>query len=259
MYIDETGVSKLKAVRRRDADYAVNLVRSRRWFAGEDESGGGNDENSGEDNGTATANIDWSTIDPNSIPDDVLKKTSGYQKLLEESIQRRKKLSAGKQTTENKKPKAQKPADEVEDDENESEDTDRTDPVISELRNQIAELQKDRLTNFKIMAASRVGLDPTNKSHMRLIEGNNLEEMMTSAKEVAKDLGIDPEKPKIRYNPDGTAIPANPSGTQKDSTMSKRIRDRITGNIADNPFDTGRQRMTGGGVFINEFDGGDYE
>jgi len=242
-----TGVTKIISARRPVGldEYPVDLTQLRAWHVDEDDSGedGGDTEN--RDGSGGNVEIDWSKVDVTKIPDDVLKKTPAYQKVLDESIQRRKKLNAKKQTPENKKVTKPDPVDE--------EDADEDGDEVSELRQIVHELREERMVELRVRAAEKFGLNPDNKYHMRLIEGSNLQEMMASAKEAAEGLGINADSGKEKRRPDGTKIPGNPGGAEDRKEMSKRIRDRLTGSEALNPFDPGQQRMTGGGSFINNF------
>lgn len=75
------------------------LIDKRNTFYFDQDEGGAAGTGEGEQ---AAPQIDWSTIDPSTIPAEVVKKTSEYKGVLDESISRRKTIAALKDTLEDK-------------------------------------------------------------------------------------------------------------------------------------------------------------
>lgn len=247
-YVTRTGVQKILSARRpvTDGELTVDLSKFRAWYAEEDEADNTSTESENQEGEAKPVEIDWSKIDPTKIPEDVIKKTPGYKKVLDESVTRRKKLQEVKKTA--KPVQREEPVD----DDDDGDDV-GTNSEIEMLKRQLNALVEVQSKSLRVQAAEKAGLDPTNDVHMQLITGNDLTEMLASAKRVADAFGIKPNAKRNQRN-SADSIDANPGNEQEMNAMRKKIRERLDGGVASNPFEPGTQRMIGGGATRINYD-----
>lgn len=223
----------IKAVRRNTTG-VVNLAKRRYWFDDDADESNTDDKNT---NVIDLSKIDWSKIDPNMIPEDVLKKTKPYEKILNEAVSRRQKIKdLNKQIDQfnegtQDQPEIKKP--EVTDDMPEW-----AKALVATINNQ----QTQNLAEWRTQAAEATGI----KSDFVRdnLQGKNYGEVLAQATKIATDLGISPPKPK---NP---ITAANPSGDQRTS-LAKQAMERLTNGNGAQVFSPELQKGIGGGVIEN--------
>jgi hypothetical protein len=215
------------------------------YFSPENEDGGGssgsgeqNTDNSGTQAGTANA-IDWSKIDPNTIPENVLKQNKAYTKTLDESINRRKEIKTLKDAISKLQTE-----EETQTAPTNSETENTQNPVLAELERQLKTITErlsaqdaENLNAWRKMAGERTGI----KSEFILnnLQGKNFDELLTKAQDIAKELGISPP-------PSETGSLGNPV-QQKDASFREAVKRRMTGGDAYDPYDPNFHKAAGGG------------
>lgn len=192
------------------------------------------DQTGGTPNEAQVKPIDWASIDPTSIPADVLKKHPEFTKVLDESIQRRQ---------ENKRLKA---ALALEDGEVVEDNAKQKPPTQEQLLQQVlsrldkldaAENEK-RTNDARLEAAKQAGIPADLVSR---IQGNTAAEMLADAMELAKFVA--------QTRPSQTSA-TNFGSPDAQAALKKRVEDRLKAGIdleAPSVFAPGLQRTKGGG------------
>lgn len=194
-----------------------------------DESGGG---------GPEPSPIHWESVDPSTIPVEVIKSTPAFKEVLDESIERRKKLKALSEAMKNEKPGSlgndsgsaeNKPLDSA------SDVLEILRQELSEIKSALTKQQEASMRQWKDQALALTGLP---KEMADRIKGNSFEEVLADAQTLAKYLNITPPQ---------AGRTANPS-YQTDESRREIIRKKVLGQWNSvRPFDPGLQRQLGGG------------
>lgn len=201
----------------------------------EDEKGGsgGNQNQDKQENNQNQNQIDWSKVNPNDIPENLINQHPAHKRVVDESIDRRKKISA-----------LNKQLDELNGQENQ-EDTTKTEEQnknevpawAQEIMNQFKSLQTSNLAGWRELAGKATGLKG---AILNKINGNSYDEVLTEAKSIATELGIQP--PILE-----TGNVGNPA-QERDKGFQEKVRNRMINRDAINSFDPDVQRNLGGGV-----------
>lgn len=184
----------------------------------------------------AAVSIDWTAIDPTTIPEAVLKAHPLYEAVLRESIERRRtiaelkaKLPAEKQEAQAKPetPAANDPLAAL------SAKLDGVLTVIETMQNQ----QLEALRAGQRLAAVKAANLPEGAA--AFVQGETPEEMQESAKSLAALMPVVPANGGI-----GNA------GAQGEGAFKRQLRERLAGQKSpDNIFSVGVQTTKGGGIF----------
>lgn len=214
----------------------VDLTKRRLWFTEE------NTDEETKDNVVDLSKIDWSKLDPNAIPDTVLKNTKAYKDVLTESVDRRKKIAElNKQLTaltaeENTQDQTDKGKEKPQDNLNTEEIPAWAKSLIDELK-----AQKSQTINaWRKQAAEATGI--TSTFVQENLQGESYEQVLAQATQIAKDLNIKPPTKQI--------TPANPAGEDHVS-KAKAAMERITKGDGAQVFSPEMQTALGGGVIRN--------
>lgn len=213
------------------------------YMATDDGGNGGSSgdpaDDKGDPQGGDTQEIDWTKIDPNAIPETVLKNTKAYKDLLDESVDRRKTISKLKGDTKDK-PQNQDNADQNQ--------------VPDEIKNTIKELtqtvqglvklaetqQTQTLAQIRQEAAEQYGLK-SDRLRDRL-QGSDRASIFKDAEEVAKELNIQPP-PKQNGRVGNVTM-------ERDKTIQNKVEARIRGanSSSIDPYSPDLHSALGGGI-----------
>lgn len=186
-------------------------------------------ENENESN---SVTIDWSSIDPEQIPFDVLKKTSAYREQRQEAIENRLKAKEVIQNIDQKQ---------------EQESTDSTDPLmkeLNELRQMVQNITQQTEQQKRESLARRVLKENSLPDNDDLIT-------LVTAGDVDEDVMV--ERVKALQGLRGKPVPPNKTSaggqeaTDALDGIRKRIKDRLSGNYSESPFDALTHKRQGGG------------
>lgn len=203
-----------------------------------DDKGGssGDDKSKDESKQDTPAEIDWSKVDASKIPEDLINKHPAYKKVVDESINRRKKISElNKQIGEPSSSESKE--DKVEDKTSANQDQ------------EVPAWAKDIITEFKNMKTTSVNTWRENAGRatglkgavLNGLSGNNYDEVLTQAKTIATELGIAP--PAI------DSSVGNPS-QERDKGFMTKVQNRLLNKDASEVFSPDVQRALGGGVTL---------
>lgn len=211
------------------------------------DEGGGSGESQNEGGGSQQAaaidysKIDWTKVDVTAIPKDVVKKIPAYEKVLNESIDRRKKIA-----------ELTKPTDEDTDtpaqtSNNATQSNDGLDEIrkmITELSSKMTQGEQNALRTWQETAAREYGIK--SEKVIKTLQGGDLEQVRKEAETVANELGI--PKP---VTSSGSSV-GNPS-QQRDKSVLERAKSKMNGSIKSDVYDTAFQSTIGGG-FVDRLD-----
>lgn len=209
--------------------------------------GGSGDPAINEDNsqgGDTSQQIDWSKVDPNSIPETVLKNNKAYTKVLDEAVTRRQTIKSLRDQLSENKPQDQGNA-------NKPDQPQTSDAISQQLKTlsdtvqglvTLAQTQQTQsLIEFRKQAAEAYGIK--SDSIRDRLQGNDMTSIFADAEKVAKELGIQP--PPVQ---NGSRI-GNVNG-QRDKSVLARVEARIKGNDnAVDPYSPDLHSALGGGIF----------
>lgn len=194
-----------------------------------DESGGGTPE---------PVVIDWNAIDPTAIPAEIVKNTPAFKEVLNESIERRKKIRSLVEETKPKEASRTKTATAAQTEDTPSGEDDPLSVLrheLSEIKSVLTRQQEISLSQWKEQAIAQTGLP---KEMADRIKGSSFSEILADAQALAKYMNITPP-------PSGSA--SNPT-YQPDESRRELIRKKTLGEWnPTRPFDPGLQRQLGGG------------
>lgn len=175
---------------------------------------------------TQTPTIDWAKFDVTQIPEDVIKGSPAFKQVLEESIQRRKKIA-----------ELEKAQQQVVTPQNQDEVPAWAKPLI----NAVSAIQTERQKTTREKIAEKYGV-PADMAG--LIAGETDEDFAANVEIISKGL-------KKSGGVSGNTSSGNPNS---DDDVLKGLRNRIRakaadkGVEADSPFDPGVQITRGGGA-----------
>lgn len=220
-----TNVTGVTTARRIDPEYFGRSLAVRRTWYGNEGS-----DTPPETPNTDTPTVDWTKIDPTTIPVDVLKRSPEYTRVLEESIARRKLIAdlRSQVTKDDPQPETPKPTPPVTD----------VNPEIKEALDFIKELRKQQSEQSAIdlrrKAAAEVGLEPDDHE---VLKGSTYDELVASGRQFVKRFGLGSGRVG-----DGGQAPID--------TMRTRLVERMKsgGSNPDDIFDPAFQRSKGGGT-----------
>lgn len=131
------------------------------YFDTDEGAGGATDGASEGEQGSTVPQIDWSKIDPSTIPVDVIKQNPEYKQVLDESIKRRQKIAKLTETLDDKPQ-----GDTQEKPKTPTDVPDWAKPLI-EAVSQIQEATKQKsLTELRVALAGQAGWTPEQASHL---------------------------------------------------------------------------------------------
>lgn len=221
------------------------------YFSPDDSgNGGGSGDSQGDGNsGGATATIDWSKVDPASIPADLLKKTPAYTNLLDENVKRRQTNTELKKQFDDLSRKLNPEGNE----EGTTPVTNNTNNTglspdvaayfekltqsIESVNQRLEKQDAETLTGWRSAAAEKYGI----KSEFVRdnLQGKNQAEVFANAEKIATDLGI--------ALPQDSSNVGNPNN-QNNAAFRARVQSYMDGASSNDPYNTAFQRASGGGV-----------
>lgn len=192
----------------------------------------------GQITGTPTnqpAAIDWSKVDPNSIPTDVIKKHPEYTVVLKETIERRQTIKQLKdQLNGTEEQPAQAPVVPKDKPTGENDRISRLENLIESLATTI---QTQTVTSVRERVAAEFKLDLKDEVTNRLLRGSNEQELTASAKDI------------LALRQTTTTSPGNPGGYKSNESLKQRVMAGIKGGQeATSVFSPEVQSDMGGGV-----------
>jgi len=193
----------------------------------------------------APQEIDWATVDVNTIPQDVIKGTATFKNVLSESITRRHDLKALRDSVgDTDTPPAEE---DQEPGTTPAAETDKKDAPFLARFTALEKVVTD-LTTLQLRAAQsqiRDGVLATAQlpaEAAAFVQGETADEMTEQAQALSQLLATS--------LPDPATSPGNPGIPNKD-TIGARLKERMLGEGAVSVFDASLQRNKGGGAVTN--------
>lgn len=224
------------------------------YYSPDDLGGGGGsgDPESNKNGGSgATPTIDWSKVDPASIPADLVKKTGAYTTVLDESVKRRQANSELKKELDNLSSKLNpedKPADTPKTNANTPDSInpdlasffEKLTQSIDAVNQRLDKQDTETLSDWRKNAAEKYGI----KSEFvrDALTGKSQAEVFANAEKVATDLGI-----ALPQNSQNVGNPNN----QNNAAFRARVHGYMDGSSSNDPYDPSFQKNAGGGVIEN--------
>lgn len=206
-----------------------------------DEGSGSSADTTTEKTTTTVTPIDWSTVDVSKIPEEVVKKHTAYTKVLDESIQRRQKISElRKLTSEEKEETKTEP---IKTDVIPVNDFSRLEKIVQDLTETIQGERSSNLEGWRKQAAEEYGLK--GNKIIGTLTGKSFDEVMADAKSIADELGI----PKPVKQPGKVGNATN----QTNRSALEQAKKRMNGTDAHDVYGMDFQRSMGGG-YVDERD-----
>ena len=196
----------------------INLTQVRKWFSDEGE----------EQTEAQTQSIDWSKVNLEDVPVDLIKKHPQYKQVLDESIQRRHEIKELKQ----KLPEQAPEQPEVKDN-----SADEMPAWAKQLMDSVSTITQERNQNVRVKAAQEAGLPEKLASKL---SGTTYEEYLADANDVAATLGIKKQK-------EG-GEPLNPSAADTTDNLRQAVRRVRKGEDRVDMFSASEQKTLGGGA-----------
>ena len=209
-------------------------------------NGGGSSDPNSEDSsqgGDNSQGIDWSKVDPNSIPESVLKNNKAYSDVLTETIQRRQTIKELREKLTDKPQNQEKSKDEPNQNQSQipnelQQQLDSMKEIMQGLVQNAQNQQAQSIAALRQQAAVKFGIK--SDAVRDRLQGNDATTIFADAEKVAKELGI-------QAPPDRTGKVGNPN-IQRDKAVLNRVEAMIQGkrNPVD-PYSPDLHAALGGG------------
>ncbi len=183
----------------------------------------------------APVQVDWTKIDAKTIPAEVLKQHPEYQKVLSESIQRRKEKQELKKLLE-EKDESETPAPDPKAPVKDKGEMPEPDPILEALKNWYIDRQYDQIVEG---VAKKYNIP---SEYYQNITGETEAELEASAANLAK---------LVVKSSAGNPGNSEDNEETKTNRMIKRMQDETKAIGGPSPFDPGVQRQKGGGTLFN--------
>lgn len=182
------------------------------------------------------AAIDWSSVNVDDIPADVLKQHPLYREVLAESITRRQTIAQLKAALGDNAPQSgaqpAQPAKQAEDDRLAA-----LQEMVNQLTSRIEQDAKARVERTRALAIETYGI-PAELHDM--VVGETEDEILARAKKLGTFIVPQPHK-------GSTPVGNTNSATNADDELLSKVKARLTGADVQNVFAPGVQRTMGGG------------
>lgn len=183
------------------------------------------------------AAIDWSKVDPTTIPADVVKKHPEYTTVLKETIERRQTIKQLKDQLNGQEgePAPQPPV--APKDVKPTGDDDRFNKLEKLIESLATTIQTQTVNTTREKVAAEFKLDLKDEVTNRLLRGSNEQELIASAKDI------------LALKQTSTTSPGNPGGFKNNESLKQRVMQGIKGGQeATSIFSPDVMSDMGGGV-----------